>query len=79
MLGGIDEDYFEGPITYTPVTREAYWEFHTQRYLVFLESAIFSLRVFSVKMETTVRVESPFCALIVSRVVGALGAPHTDL
>ncbi len=33
MIGGIDEDYFTGPITYTPVTREAYWEFRTQGYV----------------------------------------------
>ncbi|KAH9282420.1 Lysosomal aspartic protease [Echinococcus granulosus] len=30
MLGGFDESYIDGPITYTPVTREAYWEFHVQ-------------------------------------------------
>ncbi|KAL5109722.1 Lysosomal aspartic protease [Taenia crassiceps] len=30
MLGGFDESYIDGPITYTPVTREAYWEFHAQ-------------------------------------------------
>lgn len=29
MLGGYDEDLIDGPITYAPVTREAYWEFHT--------------------------------------------------
>ncbi|VDK32748.1 unnamed protein product [Taenia asiatica] len=30
MLGGFDESYIDGPITYTPVTREAYWEFRAQ-------------------------------------------------
>ncbi|VDM31729.1 unnamed protein product [Hydatigera taeniaeformis] len=30
MLGGYDESYVDGPITYTPVTREAYWEFRAQ-------------------------------------------------
>lgn len=27
MIGGYDESYIDGPITYTPVTREGYWEF----------------------------------------------------
>ncbi|KAM7537527.1 hypothetical protein Aperf_G00000072982 [Anoplocephala perfoliata] len=29
MLGGYDESYIDGKITYAPITREAYWEFHT--------------------------------------------------
>ncbi|VDD82466.1 unnamed protein product [Mesocestoides corti] len=30
MIGGIDERYIDGPIIYTQVTREAYWEFRVQ-------------------------------------------------
>lgn len=28
ILGGIDPDYFIGPLTYVPVTQQAYWQFN---------------------------------------------------
>nr|CDS25443.1 cathepsin d (lysosomal aspartyl protease) [Hymenolepis microstoma] len=31
MLGGYDASLIDGPITYAPITREAYWEFHTDK------------------------------------------------
>nr|VZI27729.1 unnamed protein product [Spirometra erinaceieuropaei] len=34
FLGAIDERYFTGPITYTPVTREGYWEFRVDKITV---------------------------------------------
>ena len=30
MIGGYDNAFIDGPIIYTPVTHEAYWEFHVQ-------------------------------------------------
>ena len=27
MLGGVDERYYEGPLTCVPVSRKAYWQF----------------------------------------------------
>ncbi|VDN22910.1 unnamed protein product, partial [Dibothriocephalus latus] len=31
FLGAIDDRYYTGPITYTPVTREGYWEFQVNK------------------------------------------------
>ncbi|KAM3178085.1 hypothetical protein ACTXT7_003277 [Hymenolepis weldensis] len=31
MLGGYNESLIDGPITYAPITREAFWEFHTDK------------------------------------------------
>uniref|UniRef100_A0A669QG29 Peptidase A1 domain-containing protein n=1 Tax=Phasianus colchicus TaxID=9054 RepID=A0A669QG29_PHACC len=31
LLGGFDEEHFEGPLHYVPVTRRAYWQLHMDR------------------------------------------------